>query len=103
MHRVTSIIAILFFCFKSSSAALCLTTKSPLCTLEQWRANIECRINGGAAGSTNTKGYLPRFLESMATTHEEQVKKSEILVSSTGFVLESINDFFIVFFTERLA
>ena len=103
MHRVTSIIAILFFCFESGSAVLCLRTKSPLCTLEQWRANIECRLNGGPAGTTTTRGYLPRFLESVAATHEEQVKKLEILVSSTGFVLlESVNDFLILFFTGSL-
>ena len=104
MYRVTSIIAILFFSFESGSAALCEATKDPLCTLAEWRDNLECRINGGAAGAATTlRGYLPRFLESVATTHEEQALKSEILVSSTGFVfLESVNDFLIVFFTESL-
>ena len=99
MYRVTSIIPILFFCFESGSAALCLRTKDPLCTLAQWRDNLECRINGGAGSATNTNGYLSRFLESVATTREEQALKTEILVSSTGFVLlESVNDFVILFF-----
>lgn len=100
MYRVTSIIAILFFYFESGSALLCEASKNPLCTLDQWRTNVLCRINGGAPGTATLNGYLSRLLESVPTTREEQAIKLEILVSSTSFVLlSSVSDFLVLFFT----